>query len=101
MVPHDFEFDTTKTVVKLFEYGVRFVSRPEAKRLLQGLERFRHVIIDFAGVEAVGQGFADEVFRVWALAHPQVDLRPENMAPPVAFMVGRTRRHAGPGSPPA
>jgi anti-sigma regulatory factor (Ser/Thr protein kinase) len=88
---HDLEFDTTRTVVKLFSYGVHFVSRSEAKRLLEGLERFRHVILDFAGVEAVGQGFADEVFRVWHRAHPAVELLPENMAPPVAFMVGRAR----------
>jgi anti-sigma regulatory factor (Ser/Thr protein kinase) len=88
---HDFEFDTTRTVVKLFSYGVRFVSRSEAKRLLAGLDRFRHVILDFAGVEAVGQGFADEVFRVWANAHPTVEVTAENMAPPVAFMVGRAR----------
>ena len=88
---HDFEFDTTRTVVKLFAYGVRFVSRSEAKRLLEGLDRFRHVILDFASVEAVGQGFADEVFRVWAQSHPTVTLRPENMSAPVAFMVGRVR----------
>jgi uncharacterized protein (DUF1330 family) len=93
---HDLQFDTTRTVVKLFAYGVRFVSRSEAKRLLEGLDRFRHVVLDFAGVEAVGQGFADEVFRVWARAHPEVELRGENMAPPVAFMVGRVE--GGPGS---
>jgi hypothetical protein len=40
-------------------------------------------------VEAVGQGFAGEVFRVWAKAHPEVELRAENMSPPVSFMVGR------------
>jgi uncharacterized protein (DUF1330 family) len=88
---HDFEFDTTRTVVKLFAYGVRFVSRSEAKRLLEGLDRFRHVIVDFAGVEAVGQGFADEVFRVWARAHPEIRIDAENMAPPVAFMIDRAR----------
>lgn len=92
---HDFEFDTTRTVVKLFAYGVRFVSRSEAKRLLRGLERFRQVVLDFAGVEAVGQGFADEVFRVWSRAHPEVELSAEHMSPPVAFMVERARR-AGP-----
>jgi hypothetical protein len=29
-----------------------------------GLERFRDVIVDFRGVQEVGQGFVDEVFRV-------------------------------------
>jgi anti-sigma regulatory factor (Ser/Thr protein kinase) len=88
---HDFEFDTTRTVVKLFAYGVRFVSRSEAKRLLEGLDRFRHVVLDFTGVESVGQGFVDEVFRVWAQSHPAVELTSEKMSPPVAFMVGRAR----------
>lgn len=88
---HDFEFDTTRTVVKLFSYGVRFVSRSEAKRLVDGLDRFRHVVLDFTGVDSVGQGFVDEVFRVWATAHPAVDLTAEKMSPPVAFMVGRAR----------
>jgi anti-sigma regulatory factor (Ser/Thr protein kinase) len=87
---HDFEFDTTRTVVKLFAYGVRFVSRSEAKRLLEGLDRFRHVVLDFTGVESVGQGFVDEVFRVWAHTHPAVQLTADKMAPPVAFMVRRT-----------
>jgi anti-sigma regulatory factor (Ser/Thr protein kinase)/uncharacterized protein (DUF1330 family) len=88
---HDFEFDTTRTVVKLFAYGVRFVSRSEAKRLLEGLDRFRHVVLDFQGVESVGQGFVDEVFRVWAKSHPAVELTAENMSAPVAFMVSRAR----------
>ncbi len=77
---HDFEFDTSRVVVKLFEHGVRFVSRSEAKRLLIGLEKFREVILDFAGVEGVGQGFADEVFRVWAKQHPTTrHLRADHM----------------------
>jgi biotin operon repressor/anti-sigma regulatory factor (Ser/Thr protein kinase) len=91
---HDFEFDTSRVVIKLFEHGVRFVSRSEAKRLLVGLERFRHVILDFAGVEMAGQGFADEVFRVWATAHPETHLRAENMTSAVTFMVERARRSA-------
>ena len=89
---HDFEFDTSRAIVKLFEYGTRFVSRSEAKRLLAGLERFRQVILDFAGVEGVGQGFADEVFRVWVREHPETLVRAEHMTAPVTFMVERARR---------
>ncbi len=68
------------------------MSRSEAKRLIHGLERFREVVLDFSGVDAVGQGFADEVFRVWAGAHPEVLLDPTNMNEAVAFMVERARR---------
>ena len=88
----DYEFAKTRVVVRLFEVGVRFVSRSEAKRLLQGLDRFTEVVLDFKGVEEVGQGFADEVFRVWSSAHPGVTIRPENMVTPVEFMVKRAQR---------
>jgi anti-sigma regulatory factor (Ser/Thr protein kinase)/biotin operon repressor len=91
---HDFEFDTSRVVVKLFEHGVRFVSRSEAKRLLVGLDKFRTILLDFAGVEGVGQGFADEVFRVWARQHPETRLVAEGMTVPVTFMVERARRAA-------
>jgi hypothetical protein len=40
----------------------------------------------------VGQGFSDEVFRVWAAAHPSTHLVPINMVAPVEFMVRRALR---------
>ena len=70
------------------------MSRSEAGRLVSGLERFREVVIDFGGVELVGQGFADEVFRVWAKDHPDVALIPTAMSEVVAFMVERAIRGA-------
>jgi anti-sigma regulatory factor (Ser/Thr protein kinase) len=86
---HDLRFDTTMTVIKLFEIGTRFVSRSEAKRLAAGLEPFERVVLDFAGVTEVGQGFVDELFRVWATAHPDKRLEPVNMSDAVRFMVER------------
>lgn len=88
----DFEFTRTRVVVKLFALGVRFISRSEAKRLLTGLERFGEVILDFTGVEEIGQGFADEVFRVWARSHAKVRLKPVHMARAVEFMIRRATR---------
>jgi anti-sigma regulatory factor (Ser/Thr protein kinase) len=87
----DYQFVRTRTVIKLFQLGALFVSRSEAKRLLHGLEKFREVVLDFRGVEAIGQGFADEVFRVWARAHPDVLLTPVEMNDAVAFMLRRAR----------
>ena len=95
----DYEFVRTRTVIRLFAIGVRFVSRSEAKRLLHNLERFREVVLDFKGVEGVGQGFADEVFRVWHREHPEVRLIPVNMCEPVQFMVERARRARAARSP--
>lgn len=82
-------FDKTSSRVRLYEISERFVSRSEAKRLVRGLEKFREVVLDFDRVTLVGQGFADEVFRVWARAHREVKLVPLNMAPAVEFMVRR------------
>jgi excisionase family DNA binding protein len=82
-------FSRSYVRVKLFEHGSSFVSRSEAKRLLAGLERFTEVELDFDKVESVGQGFADEVFRVWAKQHPQVRLIPTGMNDGVALMIGR------------
>jgi len=76
-------------VVRLYAIGTEFVSRSQAKRLVHGLERFREVVLDFEGVDLVGQGFADEVFRVWARQHPEVRLIPTGMSEPIAFMVER------------
>jgi len=81
-------------VVRLFAIGTKFVSRSQARRLVSGLERFREVVIDFRGVELVGQSFADEVFRVWARQHPEVALIPTDMSDAIAFMVERAIRGA-------
>lgn len=88
----DFEFSKTRTVIRLFAIGTEFVSRSQAKRLVHGLEAFREVVLDFNGVDLVGQGFADEVFRVWAREHPEVKLIPTDMNDAVAFMIERAIR---------
>jgi anti-sigma regulatory factor (Ser/Thr protein kinase) len=85
----DLTFDKTRIVVKLFERGDTFLSRSEAKRVFVGLEEFREVVVDFAGVEQVGQGFVDELLRVWPATHPETTLAPVNMSDAVEFMVRR------------
>ncbi|MBT5232008.1 MAG: STAS-like domain-containing protein [Methylococcales bacterium] len=35
---------------------------------------FRTVILDFDGVDSIGQAFADEIFRVFAVRHPEIEL---------------------------
>lgn len=48
------------------------VSRSQAKRLLMGLDKFKTVVLDFEGVESVGQAFVDEIFRVFQNEHPEI-----------------------------
>jgi hypothetical protein len=45
--------------------------------------------MDFTGIEEVGQGFVDEVFRVWPKQHPDTVVEPIGMVGPVEFMVRR------------
>ncbi len=86
-----FAFDKSRTVVSLFEYDVSFVSRSEAKRLTRNLDQFAEVVVDFRGVDEIGQGFADEVFRVWQQDHPDVGLTPVNMNESVRRLVEQVR----------
>jgi anti-sigma regulatory factor (Ser/Thr protein kinase) len=85
----DYEFSKSRPVVKLFEFGVSFVSRSEAKRLLAGMEIFKEVQVDFTGVESVGQAFVDEMLRVWPRLHPETVIIPTGMNSAVEFMVQR------------
>jgi hypothetical protein len=82
-------FSRTHPVVRLAQTGQTFVSRSEAKRLVARLEQFEEVVLDFAGVDEVGQAFADEVFRVWPSFHPETRIDTVNMNPIVEFMVKR------------
>lgn len=88
----DHEFIRSRPVLRLFEIGRLFVSRSEAKRLLTNMDGFTEIEVDFAGVEEVGQGFVDELFRVWPSTHPGTTVHPLNMNPAVEWMVRRGLR---------
>jgi hypothetical protein len=90
--PEEYTFAKTLVPVKLAQHeSERLVSRSQARRLTMRFERFQTVILDFAGVDEIGQAFADEVFRVFQAAHPQTTLVPVDMAPRVQAMVSRAR----------
>jgi DNA-binding transcriptional ArsR family regulator len=86
---YDFRFQKTKVLVKLLQRD--FVSRSEAKRLVANLEKFSEIVLDFRDVKSVGQGFADEVFRVFAQRHPAVKIATENTNPGVDAMIRHVR----------
>ena len=94
--PETLRFTRTRATIKLAALGTTLVSRSEAKRLLARLTDFRQAVLDFSGVQVAGQGFCDEVFRIFARAHPDVTLEPVGMNDTVAFMVNRARAAATP-----
>jgi anti-sigma regulatory factor (Ser/Thr protein kinase)/biotin operon repressor/uncharacterized protein (DUF1330 family) len=75
-IPKDgYGFDKTVVPVALAQYGNDFlVSRSQAKRILARVDRFKVVIFDFKDVQTIGQAFADEIFRVFAKQHPDIEL---------------------------
>jgi hypothetical protein len=67
------------------------VSRSQAKRLLNRFERFKVVILDFDGVQEIGQAFADEIFRVFPNSHPATEIRDLNASHQVQKMISRAK----------
>ncbi|MFC1051645.1 STAS-like domain-containing protein [Pasteurella multocida] len=78
--------------VKILEIlGDSPMTRSQAKTLVKTLPHQGNIQVDFKDVRIVGQGFADQLFRVFKNEHPNVNLIPINMSEDVEFMV----RHVG------
>ncbi|MDH3316562.1 MAG: DUF4325 domain-containing protein [Gammaproteobacteria bacterium] len=90
---YDFRFQKTKMLVKLLQRD--YVSRSEAKRLVANLEKFSEIVLDFRDVKSVGQGFTDEVFRVFADRHPAIKITTENTNLAVDAMIRHARSQQG------
>jgi anti-sigma regulatory factor (Ser/Thr protein kinase) len=88
----DLQFSRTVVQVGLQRHADgELVSRSQGKRLVLGLEKFSAVTFDFSSVASMQQGFADEVFRVWRNAHPNIRLQVRNVEQAVSQML----RHVG------
>lgn len=62
------------------------VSRSQAKSLCDRFGEFSEVIIDFDGVSWMGQGFAHQLFVVFAKNNKDIELIPINMNEDVTKM---------------
>jgi anti-sigma regulatory factor (Ser/Thr protein kinase) len=88
----DFAFNKTAVPIKLAQVGPGgLVSRSQAKRVLAGIDRLKVVALDFTGVDWIGQGFADEIFRVYQNAHPDIKILVEGASPDVNAMIQRVK----------
>ena len=84
----NFAFNKTVVPIRLATYeGERLVSRSQGKRILNRIEKFKTVMLDFTGVDSIGQAFADEVFRVFVRQHPSIALIPVHMNEDIRRMV--------------
>jgi DNA-binding transcriptional ArsR family regulator len=86
----DYGFSKTHVPLRLAQYAQDdLVSRSQARRVLARFERFKEVDLDFSGIESIGQAFADEIFRVYAMDHPEIKLVAHSANEQVNQMIGR------------
>ena len=91
----DFVFNKTKITVHLAKdyLGHDFVSRSLAKRILMNVEKFKVIVLDFENIDNIGQGFADEVFRVFKNKNPDITIVSVNMNEEIEFMINRAMKN--------
>ena len=83
-------FSKTHVPVALAKYPQEeLLSRSQARRILARFDRFSEVQLDFQGVDIIGQGFADEIFRVFRREHPETQLAWVNTVDAVEVMILR------------
>jgi anti-sigma regulatory factor (Ser/Thr protein kinase) len=81
-------FYKTSVPLQIMQHeGESLMSRSQARRLANRFDRFLEVVLDFTGVDFIGQSFADEIFRVFAQAHPGTRLVPVNCTETVERMI--------------
>ncbi len=69
----DFSFNKTTVALTLSQYeGEQLVSRSQAKRILNHVDKFKEVELDFNKIDFIGRAFADEIFRVYQNQHPEI-----------------------------
>lgn len=98
--PDSLAFNRTEIIVALSRFGNEpFISRSQAKRVTIGLEKFQQITLDFSGVRLVGQGFVDELFRVFVASHPGIEIHYIHANSDVTFMIERGIATAASGPP--
>ncbi|MBS3763563.1 MAG: DUF4325 domain-containing protein [Planctomycetes bacterium] len=92
--PEEFDYSFDRTEIKVKLYKKEYMSRSEARRLLNRVADFREVILDFEEVDRIGQGFADEIFRVFCNRHPDVRIEYIDIAPELEVMIKHVQEDA-------
>ena len=57
------------------------------------VEKFKIIVLDFENIDNIGQGFADEVSRVFKNKNPDITIVPVNMNEEIEFMINRAMKN--------
>lgn len=88
----NYGFSRTHVPILLAKYeNEQLLSRSQAKRVLARFDRFKEVMLDFSGVNMIGQAFADEIFRVYHNQHPEINIIPLHTSPEIDKMINHVR----------
>lgn len=87
----EFEFNITTVPLYLVNEKQKLVSRSQAKQVANRLDEFRFVTFDFKSIKTIGQGFADELFRVYPHKNPQIKFDYINAKMEVEKMIKRVK----------
>ena len=87
-------FNKTYFSLSLAAFEGNLVSRSQARRITARLEQFWEIELDFTGIENIGQAFADELLRVWPLAHPKIKLSVINACENVLKMISHIKKRS-------
>lgn len=91
----DAGFARTEIPVRLLQSKKEgLVTRSQAKRLLARIDRFKQVSLDFEGIQGIGQAFADQIFRVFANAHPDVTIVVMNASKDIHDAIATAKNNA-------
>lgn len=90
----EYIFNKTEITVHLAKEYLNYpmVSRSLAKRILSNIEKFKVVFLDFTDIKTIGQGFADEIFRVYKNKNPDIEILPINTNDEIDFMIKRAKQ---------
>lgn len=83
-----------KTVIPLKKacpYGEP-IARSQARRVVYRLDQFKQVEFDCSGIDFMGQGFADEIFRVFQNKYPEIQLEVTNANETVLRMIQHVKQ---------
>lgn len=88
----NYGFTRTIVPVRLAQYGNdKLISRSQARRVVARVELFKVVMFDFSDVPVIGQAFADEIFRIFAQQHPEIEIYTIHANSEIKRMIARAK----------
>jgi anti-sigma regulatory factor (Ser/Thr protein kinase)/uncharacterized protein (DUF1330 family)/predicted transcriptional regulator len=88
----EYEFSKTEVQIALYKAGGAFISRSQARRMLVGMGKFNHLVLDFQKVATIGQGFADEIFRIWKRNNPKAIVEVRHANENIKMMIAHVQK---------